>query len=88
MTDEDELTRRRVQRHINQLRQRVDEEVDRLYSEHPLDSLYRSMKEHRWSDDDPMVKFVLEAMQVPYPMSRIEAIEKGLLPMPPGWAEE
>lgn len=66
-----------VRRRVRQ----VQEAAESMASEHPLDSLLADMREHGWSDDDPMVRWVREAMVVPYPMPRWEAYERGLLPL-------
>ena len=53
--------------------------AERMADEHPLDTLLRDMLDHGWADDDPMVRWVRQAMKVPYPMPRWEAYERGLL---------
>ena len=75
----DDLLRARMQRHARQLRQDVEDEVERAEGEHPLDTLLRTMESHGWNADDPMVSLVREAQRIPYPMPRWEARERGLL---------
>lgn len=64
---------------IRRLHREVEGAAERMMAEHPLDTLLRDMLAHGWSESDPMIVWVKEAMKVPYPMSRWEAYVRGLL---------
>jgi hypothetical protein len=79
MEGRDDLFEKRLQKGLVRLQERFEEAVETLEDEHPLDTLLRDMLEHHWSEADPMVRMVRDAMKIPYPMTRAEARERGLL---------
>jgi hypothetical protein len=66
---------------VHQMQRDLQAAAERMADEHPLDTLLAEMREHGWDDGDPMVKWVKQAMVIPYPMTRTEAVERGIIPL-------